>query len=169
MQCQVCKKAQAKVHYTQIHESQVKKVDLCDACAKEKGINDPASFALADLVLGLGSSQKAEESATSSESDIVCKSCGFTHADLKKTGRLGCSECYNTFAESLDSLLKNMHKGTRHKGKVPPAVQRTLDFESRIQKLESELKAAVVREEFELAANLRDTLRTVRQSGAKTS
>jgi protein arginine kinase activator len=61
MQCQVCKKSPATVHLTQIIENQVKKVDLCEACAKEKGVNDPTGFSLADLLLGLGASQKMEE------------------------------------------------------------------------------------------------------------
>lgn len=163
MQCQVCKKAQAKVHYTQIHDNQVKKVDLCDACAKENGINDPAAFALADLVLGLGASQKIEEVTTTTGAEVACKNCGFTQTDLKKTGRLGCSDCYTTFAEALDSLLKNMHKGTRHRGKVPPIARRALDLEAHVRQLEADLKAAVAREDFESAASLRDAIKTTRQ------
>lgn len=164
MQCQVCKKAQAKVHYTQIHENQVKKVDLCDACAKENGINDPAAFALADLVLGPGAPQKIEEAGVGSASDLSCKVCGFTHADLKKTGRLGCSECYLTFSVALESLLKGMHKGVHHRGKVPPQIRQALDFEARVRHLESELKAAVAREDFESAARIRDTIKNNRKS-----
>ena len=50
--------------------------------------------------------------------------CGFTQADFKKAGRLGCCpECYETFAEGLEGLLKTMHKGTRHVGKVPESLR----------------------------------------------
>ena len=166
MQCQVCKKAQAKVHYTQIHENQMKKVDLCDACAKENGINDPASFALTEIVLGLGASQKLEEGGGPSGNgggELTCAHCGFTSADLKKSGRLGCSECYTTFAEPLEALLKNMHKGTQHRGKVPPHARRAIDLEARILQLESELKAAISREDFESAAQFRDAIKMARQ------
>ncbi len=169
MQCQVCKKAQAKVHYTQIHENQMKKVDLCDACAKENGINDPASFALTEIVLGLGASKKLEDGGGApgnAGSEVTCIHCGFTSADLKKSGRLGCSECYGTFAEALESLLKNMHKGTQHRGKVPPNARRAIDLEARILQLESELKAAISREDFESAAQFRDAIKVARQPGA---
>jgi protein arginine kinase activator len=168
MQCQVCKKAQAKVHYTQIHENQVKKVDLCEACAKEKGINDPAAFALADLVLGLGAPQKLEESATAVGTELVCRNCGFTQADFKKTGRLGCSECYLTFAEGLEALLKGMHKGVQHKGKVPPEIQKILDIDARLGRLDVELKAAVAREDFETAARLRDEIKQTKLASGET-
>ena len=37
----------------------MQKVDLCEECAKQKGVNDPAGFSLADLLLGLGASLTA--------------------------------------------------------------------------------------------------------------
>jgi protein arginine kinase activator len=51
--------------------------------------------------------------------EVVCNACGFTASQLKKIGRMGCPECYHSFREGLDGLLRNMHKGTRHVGKRP--------------------------------------------------
>ena len=163
MQCHVCKKAEATVHLTQIVENQVKKVDLCEACAKEKGVNDPTGFSLADLLLGLGASQKMEEATSAAGTDTTCPACGFTQADFKKTGRLGCSECYQVFAEGLEALLKGMHKGTQHKGKVPAGHKRANASRSRIDKLEADLKQAIAREDFEQAAALRDAIKSARK------
>jgi protein arginine kinase activator len=164
MQCQVCKKSPATVHLTQIIENQVKKVDLCEACAKEKGVNDPNAFSLADLLLGLGASQKMEEATTAKGTEVSCPNCGFTQADFKKTGRLGCSECYEVFADGLESLLKGMHKGIQHKGKVPPAQRRAADVEAKLGKLESALKAAIAKEDFETAATLRDEIKQAKKA-----
>jgi protein arginine kinase activator len=158
MQCQVCKKSPATVHLTQIIENQVKKVDLCEACAKEKGVNDPTGFSLADLLLGLGASQKMEEANTATGSEVACRHCGFTQADFKKT------ECYNVFADGLDALLKGMHKGTQHKGKVPPAVRRVISQEAKLTKLEAALKAAIAKEDFETAATLRDEIKQAKKA-----
>src|SRR5207247_2367344 len=85
--------------------------------SKEKGVQDPTGFALADLLLGIGAAEEIEKGAPTQK----CPVCGFTQADFKKTGRLGCSTCYVTFAEGLATLLKAMHKGTEHVGKVPVA------------------------------------------------
>lgn len=164
MQCQVCKKAPATVHLTQILENQVKKVDLCEACAREKGVNDPTGFSLADLLLGLGASQKMEEATAAAGSEVACPSCGFTQADFKKTGRLGCSECYTVFADGLEALLKGMHKGTQHKGKVPPSIRRSADTKSKLSKLEADLKAAIAKEDFESAATLRDEIKQAKKA-----
>ena len=51
MLCCVCKEKPATVHLTQIAGDKVQKVDLCEDCAKQKGVNDPAGFSLADLLL----------------------------------------------------------------------------------------------------------------------
>jgi len=161
MLCGLCKQKEAKVHLTQIAGDKMQKVDLCEECAKEKGVNDPAGFSLADMLLGLGASQEMEEA--SGNSDLACPQCGFTQADFKKTGRLGCADCYQTFAEGLEALLKTMHKGTRHGGKVPAGMQRTQDLEKRLGELQNELDQAVKAEDFEQAAVLRDDIKKARQ------
>ena len=63
MLCDICKQNVAKVHLTQIIEGKTKKVDLCEACSKAKGIDDPKGLALADLLLGLGASQEMEQAS----------------------------------------------------------------------------------------------------------
>lgn len=163
MQCQFCKKSPATVHLTQIVENEVKKVDLCEACAKEKGVNDPTGFSIADLLLGLGASQKMEEANAAAGSEVSCPSCGFTQADFKKTGRLGCAKCYGVFAEGLDALIKGMHKGAFHTGKVPPAIRRVVAQKAEVNRLEADLKAAIGREDFETAATLRDQIKHARK------
>ena len=160
MLCCICKEKEATVHLTQIAGDKMQKLDLCEECAKNKGINDPTGFSLADLLLGLGASQEIEQSAGGTE--LKCPRCGFTQSDFKKAGRLGCAECYTTFAEALEGLLKTMHKGTRHVGKVPEALRQTRDLSERLSTLERNLSKAVDAEDFERAAQLRDEIKQMR-------
>ena len=53
MLCSICKEKEATFHLTQIAGDKVQKVDLCQECARTKGVNDPTGFSLADLLLGL--------------------------------------------------------------------------------------------------------------------
>ena len=131
------------------------KVNLCEACSKEKGVQDPTSFALADLLLGIGAAEEIEKGALAKR----CSVCGFSQADFKKTGRLGCSECYGTFAEGLGSLLKAMHKGTEHIGKLPERAQRTMALNQQMRALTENLQKAVADENYETAASLRDQIK----------
>lgn len=146
------------MHLTQIVGDKMQKVDLCKHCAEKKGVNDPTGFSLADLLLGLGASQEMEQA---SGADLRCPQCGFTQADFKKTGRLGCAACYEVFGEGLESLLKSMHKGTRHIGKSPAKYQQSRAARQKLESLQEELSAAIKEENFERAAELRDEIKTI--------
>ncbi len=156
MKCDACGEKEATVFLTQIVDGNMHKVNLCEACSKEKGVNDPTGFALTDVLLGLGSEKELDLPGAQKSK---CKVCGFTVADLKKTGRLGCSACYDVFAPQLEGMLKNMHKGLVHTGKAPERLMKIRQIDTRIQGLRSSLEEAVAREQYELAADLRDQIR----------
>ena len=156
MQCSICKEKPATVHLTQIVGDKMQKLDLCEDCAKTKGVNDPSGFALADIMLGLGAAQEVEQAVGT---DLKCPRCGFSQADFKKSGRLGCPECYQVFAEGLEGLLKTMQKGTRHTGKSPEALRQSRDNAERLKSLQKKLTKAIESEDFEQAAKLRDELK----------
>ena len=153
---------EATVHLTEIVESQMKKVDLCEECAKEKGVTDPQGFALADLLLGMGASSEIEAGG----SDVVCDACGFTNADFKKSGRLGCPDCYTTFSGVLEGMVKQMHKGTEHVGKAPKALQQARTTNRQRESLQDRLARAVKEENYELAAKLRDEIKELGKESA---
>ena len=156
--CSVCKEKPATVFLTNISaDEKAQKLDLCDECAKAKGLdNNLAIFPFADTMLGLGASQEIETGAGGIETR--CPKCGFTQADFKKSGRLGCAECYQTFAEGLGGLLKTMHKGTRHVGKAPETLRESRDLAERVKVLKKKLEQAIEAEKFEVAAELRDQI-----------
>ena len=158
--CSICKEKPATIFLSNISaENKKVDMDLCDACAKAKGVDDPAALliASADLMLGLGASLEVEQAAGGVE--LKCPRCGFTQADFKKSGRLGCPECYVTFAEGLRGLLKTMHKGTRHTGKVPEALRATRENADRLKTLQAKLARAIKDENYEQAALVRDEIK----------
>jgi protein arginine kinase activator len=158
MHCDVCQKNDATVYLTQIVEGKMQKVNLCEHCAKEKGVSDPTGFAMADLLLGLGATQQIEHGGQPAQK---CPVCGFTQIDFKKTGRLGCSACYDTFADGLANLLKGMHKGLKHTGKMPAHLSRRYALADRVKSLETDLQKAVENEKYEDAARLRDEIQKI--------
>ncbi len=169
MLCSMCKEREAKVHYTKIVADKIQKVDLCEECAKSKGMNDPTAFSLAVELFGLGAALEIEQAGDGT--CLKCPACGFTQADFKKAGRLGCPECYQTFAEPMGSLLKTMHKGTRHVGKVPESLRQNRDVSDRLKNLQKRITKAIEEEDFEKAAILRDEIKqiTVRAASNTTS
>ncbi len=152
LKCDVCDQA-ATVHLTQIINNQIHKIDLCEQCAEQKGITDPSGYSLADLLVKPDASGGVAEGVA-----LSCAECGCTQREFKKTGRLGCSECYETFDGLVAPALSGMHRGEIHKGKVPQRAVAKKEFSDRLVHLEVDLKDAISSERYEDAARMRDEI-----------
>jgi protein-arginine kinase activator protein McsA len=73
-------------------------------------------ISITDILLGMG--PKREETVAAS-SERSCPRCHMRRTDFKKSGRFGCSACYEAFADDLPPLLRAMHRNDRHIGKIP--------------------------------------------------
>jgi protein arginine kinase activator len=155
MLCDACKQNPPTVFLTQIVDGKMQKVNLCEQCSKEKGVTDPTSFAFLDLLQGLGTAQVLDKS----QANLRCPVCGFSQGDFKKTGRLGCSACYEVFEDNITALIKTIHRGSKHTGKFPPKAVHARDYKIQIDSLQGELRNAVASENYEIAASIRDMIR----------
>jgi protein arginine kinase activator len=163
MVCDNCGSTHAVVHLTQIVNNQMSTHRLCEKCAAEKGLEtapEPAAFPLTDLLAQIGKDATPEPSDPSSTQQ--CSFCGLTFKDFRETGRLGCPHCYETYMPHLQRLLRRVHGGTQHVGKVylPPDPSAT-ELERRLEALRRKLNRAVESEDFERAAELRDEIRSL--------
>ena len=108
MTCDLCSKSEATVHLTEVIKNEARELHLCEACAREKGaeaVEQPFAGGLAELLAGLADlSAKLPEGAAVRA--ITCSQCGLTYEDFKKSGRLGCGACYESFRRVLAPLLK---------------------------------------------------------------
>ncbi|MBI4544033.1 MAG: UvrB/UvrC motif-containing protein [Gemmatimonadetes bacterium] len=159
MLCDHCGKHEAVLHLTQIVNNQMSTFHLCEKCAAEKGLEpgvSVANFPLTDFLAQMGKGGPAESAAAPGP----CSYCGLRLEDFKKTGRFGCSHCYVTFEPHLRSLLRRLHGGTQHVGKVylPPDPTKA-ERQHRLAGLKRKLEKAVESEDFERAAQLRDQIR----------
>ncbi|MBI4846754.1 MAG: UvrB/UvrC motif-containing protein [Candidatus Omnitrophica bacterium] len=159
MVCQVCGKKTATVHLTEIINDQMTELHLCEVCAKEKGIAGLGQpFGLQDLLAGLvdlGTPVPAGNKKTV----LQCSNCKMTYEDFRKNGRLGCSQCYDTFKESLEPLLKKIHGASQHLGKSPLREGKEFKAKKELQDLYLKLQKAIQTEEFEEAAKIRDRIK----------
>jgi protein arginine kinase activator len=168
MKCDFCDK-KATVFLTQLIEGQMKKVCLCDPCAKERGVTDPTGFSLADVLLGgvpVGAGQitPGKPPHAVAGGGRKCATCGFTLEDLRRVRRFGCSDCYSTFSEEVGQMVRGMHKGTSHIGKVPAGLMAMQVLHQRLEELRSRLDQAIASESYEEAAGIRDEIRNLETS-----
>ena len=157
MLCDVCGKNQATVHLTEIIDDQMAELHLCEDCARQKSLQMEQQFGLADLLAGLA--DFGEKVDKVDEIKCKCSNCGLAYEGFRKSGRLGCSGCYNSFRQHLASLLKKIHGSNQHFGKAPVRLSQTTKKKSDLQELKNKLQRAIQLEEFEEAAKLRDKIK----------
>lgn len=170
MKCEVCGKKKATVHLTELIDEKVSELHICEDCAREKSVQMEQQFGLADLLAGLSDFGKPmEEKPEEPQQILKCPNCSTTYQEFKKHGRLGCSECYQTFQRQLGSLLKKIHGASRHTGKAPkhiaakavPEASVQTATEGSIEEMKEQLQQAVLCEDYERAAKLRDQIRSM--------
>ena len=183
MLCSNCGKNEANVRYTRIINGEKTEFRLCEECAKKAGLEDidfsmPIDFSnfLSDFFEEdtlLPSFTKVEESR--------CPKCGLKFDDFIKNGKFGCSECYETFADKLDSILKNLHGSSKHTGRAPKGLPRKSsnradnkvaekkidEKQTKLDKLNKDLQQAIKEERYEDAAKIRDEIKLNFGDGAK--
>ena len=165
MKCDLCNK-KATVHLTEIVDEQMTEMHLCEDCAREKSVQMEQQFGLSDLLAGL--TDFGKQIKESDKIDLKCGHCGLNYDDFRKFGRLGCSECYESFKPQLATLLKKIHGSNQHLGKAPikmPSAQKKKIVD--LQDLKSQLMVAIQTENFEKAAQLRDKIRELESKDKK--
>ena len=55
--------------------------------------------------------------ATQRESK-TCPVCGYTWSDFNRSGKFGCGECYKTFQDGSERVLRQIHSTSAHSGKI---------------------------------------------------
>jgi protein arginine kinase activator len=159
LKCSICGKP-AAVHIEQIVHSIKQTINLCEACARSYGVltNHVMPFSVAK---NIGAALFGDLNPAMTVHDC-CEHCGYTMELFKKTGQLGCPQCYESLQEKLLPLIKNIQKNWNHIGKQPRCFtvsgKKALTRES----LEEKLRLAIEGERFEEAARLRDKLRSLK-------
>ncbi|MCD8090189.1 MAG: UvrB/UvrC motif-containing protein [Clostridiales bacterium] len=179
MLCQKCNHNNASVHYEQNINGKVTKLDLCPECAKEMnlGIGSVFETGFSNIFGNIKDSFGGFfDSPVSTLKSLSCGSCGTNINSLYDTSFLGCPDCYDAFDSLVEQNLERYQRGTRHLGKRPHrlgfgrAENKRKEKEakplSELDSLRAELKAAVEKENYEKAAELRDKIKALENKEA---
>ena len=156
MKCQSCGEKEATVHLTDlIHEDEK---HLCDKCAEEEGAVAPTlsvSSVLSSLI-----EQQQEHEIEDELKDVTCPMCGITYEELRKQGKAGCARCYEVFARGFMPFVERIQGSSEHRGKAPRRLDKAdTEVRRKLLHLKQRLKIAVMEEDYELAASMRDEIR----------
>ena len=161
MVCQKCKQKEASVFVSKIINNQKSEVYLCDNCAKVESdfeainIGNMFDFNIGDLL-----DQMMFEKNDYPVIEVkTCPNCGMTLNEFSKIGKLGCSNCYNTFSNELLPLFKRIHGSTTHNGKLPIGTEHYIIAKREIEELKVKLGDSIASERYEDAAKYRDRIK----------
>lgn len=172
MFCDECKKNPASVHVNTVHNGIHTEKNLCSDCAMQYGLMSFMPFSFGDLV---------PHAVLSEQDQIRCEHCGMTLSEFKRGGVVGCQDCYRYLRVGTEPILRRVQKGLLHTGRrpvghdagklpmqsaAPKAEVAQNPHDSAVAELQRKMEAAVKEENFELAASLRDELRSLQAQPA---
>ncbi|MCY6483529.1 UvrB/UvrC motif-containing protein [Clostridium aestuarii] len=175
MLCEICKKNEATIHITKIVNGVKREINLCGDCAGKSeefnlvtvpDMDIIAPFSFQNILSGL-MDYVNNTSKNNKGVNLICKNCEASYSEFKEKGLLGCSECYENFKPAIMSVIKGVQGNIEHVGKIPKKSGRNLMQRKMIIKLKEELQNAIVMEEYERAAELRDQIREIEKNKTK--
>lgn len=162
MLCQHCQERPANVHFTQVINNRKAELYLCEKCANEKGqFGFGPSLNISDFLSGFIGYGNGSQYVEAEHREERCNICGMSYEDFRKTGKLGCSNCYRIYGEKLNPVLKRLHGNTGHTGKAPAKISKSMNISKEIETLKDSLAKAVQNEEYEKAAEIRDRIKVL--------
>lgn len=175
MLCDNCGKREANVKYSENINGRKRNLNLCEECSKKLGINQIGFNMPIDFSSFFG--ELMEDFATpefmpmfNEIKSLKCNNCGFTFDDIVNTGKLGCGNCYNTFEERLNPIIRKIQGANQHVGRIGKVIDNKIEQKldnkleqknqnNQLEKLNEELKQAIKEERYEDAAKIRDEIK----------
>ena len=157
MMCEKCGKNPATTHLKTVVNGVIHENHLCSFCAANSGYGNLGGLSLTNML----ASMFGESISNGKPISKRCECCGASFSDIAQSGRVGCSECYETFRNELLPSLNRLHGKAIHIGNTPNEKQKKESAAEKIKKLKLKLADAIKAEEFEDAAKLRDEIRAL--------
>lgn len=177
LKCDICG-APATIHLTQIVDGKMRKVHLCEKCAAKHKAEELPIIKFAEMItkklfgekLGKEILDGAVKSFDENEfsGGKKCPDCGTTAADFEKNERFGCPRCYSVFASELESILPKIQHAVAQDASAKSDISvgaKTLSAEQKtlsVEELERALSVAVAKQDYALAAKIRDSIRDLK-------
>ncbi|MCH2133602.1 MAG: UvrB/UvrC motif-containing protein [Phycisphaerales bacterium] len=152
MKCDICDKP-AVVHEVTIANGVKKEVHLCLDHARDAGVAMPGQQPINKLLSKFSVAGKPTVVAPR------CEQCGTSFAQIRQNSLIGCPACYDTFEEPLGRFIERAQAGaTHHVGRGLPQEEGKSRQQREERQLMRALEAALSREQYERAAEIRDQI-----------
>lgn len=170
MKCQKCNEKTATILIRQSLNGVDYEYSVCEDCAKTLGLWNSINFnsdfpAGGNLFMPVifpkintadsGMPYGNPDGTDDTNIKLKCDNCNITLDDIRKTGRVGCSKCYEVFEKSLVEVFRRVQSGETHWGrkKAQPAEKAEIRIlRDEIFGLKNKIRQSVKIEDYESAA-----------------
>lgn len=156
MLCEECGNSEAAYTVSVLMGDENVTRHLCPACMGKMNAGIAAGNIrnlLSSLMSAITASRKTgedsaeedeqQDAAEDPEASVLCERCGTSLASFRKTGRLGCTGCYEAFRSQLQPMLEQIHGQTVHAGRRPLSTAPEQQLRSRRDQLTRLMAQAV--------------------------
>ena len=163
MLCEICKKNQATIHYTEVVNGMRTEHHVCSRCAATLNLSGYGGllendFPFVKLLTGLLASNEGMTSSSDlTMQHIRCPQCDMSFAEFARVGKFGCAGCYDVFGPLIEENIKKKQQGFSEND-----INKKLEDE--ILNLTMKQREAVEFENYELAAKYRDEIKELKKS-----
>lgn len=174
--CQICGQRKATIIVSTNVNGVKSEQHLCAHCANR--LNEGEDF-MSEFFNSVNMFSSLMGASPYRKTARVCSKCGTTERDVRKNFRLGCSECYDTFADIVEQMYKQM-RGKPYHGRTPndtvvesarEAIRGAEDAKAKAKirpvdeatALQEQINEAVRQENYALAAQLKDKLDSLKK------
>ena len=79
-------------------------------------LDNDQNFSIPNLLGGMFGSIHGLQDKSALARPTQCPNCGMSFQDIRRLGKLGCSECYQVYAQELEASLRRIHGNSQHLG-----------------------------------------------------
>ncbi len=155
MKCEKCGQNIATTHIRSVVNGVAVEKNLCSHCASQEGYSLSPQNGLADMLASMFGQELRKNRINTKK----CPVCNSDFSAIAKSGKAGCSMCYQTFKSELLPYLKRVHGSTKHIGRTPNSS--AFKNDNTVESLRKELSQLVAEERYEQAAVVRDKIKEI--------
>ncbi len=147
----------------QVIGKQTHTVRICTQCAEMLGIERSSAHAalrIGDLFAAVLDPEGADE-----KDGKFCGHCGCTYLDLRHSGMVGCSNCYEVFKDEIAFHLRRINIRKKHRGKLPRSLHIVSNLLIKKPALNYRLEQALQREDYEDAVRIQAQIKQMEEEG----
>jgi protein arginine kinase activator len=154
MICEICNKNEGNIVFQVYNNGKIITRTICTECAMSA---QNEFFKALHIIASKARQPKVNDVTNKKAPEVFCPECGSMIGSISEETLFGCPQCYNAAREQLNAIK---YPDTQ----APDENQHEIKSEEVLAELKHQLRTAIVTQDFERAAKLRDEINQTEKS-----